>query len=382
MTIQKICIVGLDDYAMLTGDVSYGHIGGESVQHVLLARAWRDLGLDVSIVVHDHGQPRVTTVDGIRAVAAFPRNGGMRVLRFLHPRLTGVTRAMREVDADVYYQSPAAPWSGVAVWFARRFQKRSVLRIASDSDCLKGRQPMRHRRDRWLFDYGVRHASLIAAQTEQQRALLERHYGVHSETLNIAVETPHASPARRKDIDVVWVGNLRPVKRPDVALEVARRLPHYRFAIVGGSVPRAKAYFDRIASEAKELPNVVMTGGVSYQDVGEWFDRSRVHLNTSDYEGFPNTFLQAWIRGVPVASFFDPDGLIERRDLGRRCTDVDGMCAALEELLRDPAACATIGERARAFVTSQYSAREVALEYLKLLDHPTASTRQARAGAR
>ena len=149
MAIHKICIVGLVDYAMLTGDVSYGHIGGESVQHVLLARAWRDLGLDVSIVVHDHGQPRVTTVDGIRAVAAYPRDGGMRVLRFLHPRLTGVTRAMREIDADVYYQSPAAPWSGVAVWFAKRFRKRSILRIASDSDCLKVRQPTRLRRDSW-----------------------------------------------------------------------------------------------------------------------------------------------------------------------------------------------------------------------------------------
>ena len=200
--------------------------------------------------------------------------------------------------------------------------------------------------------------------------------------MNIAVETPNTSPARRKDIDVVWVGNLRPVKRPDVALELARRLPHYRFALVGGSVPRGKAYFERIASEAKELPNLVMTGGVSYQDVGEWFDRSRVHVNTSDWEGFPNTFLQAWIRGVPVASFFDPDGLIERRALGRRCTDVDGMCAALEELLRDPAACATIGERARAFVTSRYSAREVALEYLKLLDRLEASPQQSRAVGR
>jgi glycosyltransferase involved in cell wall biosynthesis len=379
MATQKICIVGLDDYAMLTGDTSYGHVGGESVQHVLLARAWRDLGLDVSIVVRDHGQPRVTAVDGIRAVAAFNRDSGVRVLRFLHPRLTGLTRAMRDIDADVYYQSPAASWSGVVVWFAKRLRRRSVLRIASDSDCLKGRQPMRHRRDRWLFDYGVRHASLIAAQTEQQRELLARHYGVPSEALNIAVETPDASFAHRKDVDVLWVGNVRPVKRADLALELARRLPHYRFALVGGSVPREKAHFERIASEARQLPNVIMTGGVSHREVGEWFDRSRVHVNTSDYEGFPNTFLQAWIRGLPVASFFDPDGLIERRALGRRCTDVAGMCAALEELLRDPAGCAAIGERARAFVTGQYSAREVALKYLELLDRPSAS--RSRAGA-
>ncbi|MGH8175755.1 MAG: glycosyltransferase family 4 protein [Steroidobacter sp.] len=378
MAIKKICIIGLEDYAMLTGDASYGYIGGESVQHVLLARAWRDLGLDVSIIVRDHGQPRVTTVDGIRAVAAYRQHAGIRGLRFMHPRLTGVMRAMREIDADVYYQSPAAHWSGVAVGFAKHLRRRSILRIASDSDCVPGRQPLRYSRDRWLFGYGVRNASLIAAQTEQQRQLLARHYGVRSEILNIAVEPPRATSARSKDVDVLWVGNLRPVKRPDIALELARRLPQYRFALVGGSVPRAAAYFERIASQAQGAPNVVMTGGVSYQDVGDWFDRSRVHLNTSDYEGFPNTFLQAWIRGVPVASFFDPDRLIERRGLGRRCEDVDGMCAAIDELLRDPAGCGAIGARAQAFVSNQYSARQVALKYLELLDQKKESPLRPR----
>jgi glycosyltransferase involved in cell wall biosynthesis len=240
---------------------------------------------------------------------------------------------------------------------------------------------MRYRRDRWLFDYGVRNASLIAAQTERQRELLARHYGVQSEPVNMAVEMPGASSTRHKDIDVVWVGNLRPVKRPDIAIDIARRLPHYRFALIGGSVPSEKAYFERIASEAKALPNLLMTGGVSHQAVGDWFDRSRVHLNTSDYEGFPNTFLQAWIRAVPVASFFDPDGLIERRALGRRCTGVDAMCAALEEMLRDPAGCAAIGESAREFVSSNYAARDVALRYLELLDRPHAQARRG-SGAR
>jgi glycosyltransferase involved in cell wall biosynthesis len=377
MAITKICIIGLEDYAMLTGDGSYGYIGGESVQHVLLARAWRDLGLDVSIVVHDHGQPRVTTVDGIRVVAAYRMDAGMRMLRFFHPRLSNLLRAMRQVGADVYYQSPAGAWSGAAVWYAKHAGKRSIVRIAGDNDCRRGRH-MRYRRERWLFDYAVRNASLLAAQTEKQRELLVHNYGVHSEVLDIAVEAAKPGAARSKDFDVLWVGNLRQVKRPDIALELARRLPGYRFAIVGGSVPSGKDYFERIANEAKALPNVVMTGAVSYDAVGDWFERSHIHVNTSDSEGFPNTFLQAWIRSVPVVSFFDPDGLIERRNLGRRCADIDDMCAAIGQLLRDPAASAAIGERARAFVSNQYSARHIALKYLELLDRRRASPLESR----
>ncbi len=53
---RRICIVGLDSYGMLSGEGDLKYIGGETVQHVLLARAWRDLGHDVSMIVHDDGQ--------------------------------------------------------------------------------------------------------------------------------------------------------------------------------------------------------------------------------------------------------------------------------------------------------------------------------------
>jgi glycosyltransferase involved in cell wall biosynthesis len=375
MAIGKICILGLEDYAMLTGNGAFGYVNGESVQHVLLARAWRDLGLDVSIVVYDHGQPRTTMIDGIRAIAAYPRQGGIRVLRFLHPRLTSVMRAMREIDADVYYQSPAAPWSGVVAYFAKRFRKRSILRIASDTACRRGeaperhrRQPVTYRRDRWMFDYGVLNASLVAAQTEHQRELLARNYGIHSETVNIAGEFPTGPRAQDKDVDVLWVGNMRAVKRPDIALELARRLPRRRFAFVGGGVPGGEEYFERIAGAARALPNVTFAGSVSYQVANSWFDRARLHVNTSDQEGFPNTFLQAWIRRVPVVSFCDPDGLIERRGLGRRCRNIDEMEAALEQLLRNPAEAADIGARAHLFAASEFSAPHIATRYLDLLE--------------
>jgi glycosyltransferase involved in cell wall biosynthesis len=253
-----------------------------------------------------------------------------------------------------------------------------VLRIASDSNCRRDKQSMRLQRDRWLYEYGLKNASLVAAQTEQQRELLADNYGVDSDVVNMTVEIPASSAPLKKDVDVLWVGNLRPVKRPDVVLELARRLPQYRFVLIGGSPPGGEDYFARIQEAAQSLPNVVLTGGIAYPAVGEWFDRARLHVNTSDYEGFPNTFLQAWVRGVPVASFFDPDRVIERRGLGRRCADMDSMCKEVDELLRDTSACAVIGERAREFVRSRYSAREIALRYLELLDRRGAVPERSR----
>jgi hypothetical protein len=39
------------------------------------------------------------------------------------------------------------------------------------------------------------------------------------------VEVPRGSAEVRKDIDVLWVSNLRALKRPELALELARHCP-------------------------------------------------------------------------------------------------------------------------------------------------------------
>jgi hypothetical protein len=84
LSARKICIVGLDSYGMLTGDPRK-YVGGEAVQHVLLARAWRDLGCDVSMIVYDEGS-MPQEIDGIRVVPAYVRTAGIPGLRFFHPR--------------------------------------------------------------------------------------------------------------------------------------------------------------------------------------------------------------------------------------------------------------------------------------------------------
>lgn len=363
---MKICIVGLEDFPQLAQLKSAKYVGGESVQHVLLARAWRDLGHEVSMVVHDHGQGRDTYVDGIRAVAPYTRDEGIPVFRFAHPRLTGMIAALREIDADVYYQSPAGAATGITAWFCRRHGKRFISRIASDLACIPGKQLIRYWRDRKIYEYGLRNADLIVAQSEQQRTLLQRNYGLKSEVLDMAVEMP-SGPQPQKDIDVLWVSNLRPVKRPEIVLQLAQRLPEVRFTLAGGALPGTDEYFRTVTEAAKSIPNLSCPGAVPYTDVGTMFSRAKIFLNTSQIEGFPNTFLQAWVRGVPVVAFFDPDSQIRQRQLGHTATDFEDMVRAIVRLLQDHAERDRIGERARAYAVAQFGPTHIASRYLEML---------------
>ena len=58
---------------------------------------------------------------------------------------------------------------------------------------------------------------------------------------------------------------------------------------------------------------------------------AKLFINTSDLEGFPTTYLQAWQRGVPVLSFVNPDDLINPNRLGKVVKDLDEMSAALQD---------------------------------------------------
>ena len=365
---RKICIVGLDSYGMLSGEGDLKYIGGESVQHVLLARAWRDLGHDVSIIVHDEGQGARRVIDGITAIAAHTRNGGLPGLRFFHPRASKLVGALSSADADVYYQSPAGVNTGFTAWFTQMMGRQFIFRVASDSDCEKEHPRIRFLRDRMLFDFGLKRAHLVAAQTEYQAKLLRDNHGIVSPVVNMVVELPQrgAKPVE-KDIDVLWLSNLRSLKRPELALELARQLPDVKFTVAGGPMPGGQTYFDDVAAAAARLPNVTMLGAVRYAETGALIDRAKIFLNTSSIEGFPNTFLQSWIRGVPVVSFFDPDGLVNRLQLGRIARTIDEMREAVRGLVDIPAYRDNIGRRAREYAQREYTTG-VAARYLDLLN--------------
>ena len=85
-------------------------------------------------------------------------------------------------------------------------------------------------------------------------------------------------------------------------------------------------------------------------------------------EGYPNTFLQAWIRGVPVVSFFDPDDLITTKKLGFVPSNLKDMERNILYLLTDEVKRMAMAEKARTFATEYYSPTNVANKYIHLLE--------------
>ena len=88
------------------------------------------------------------------------------------------------------------------------------------------------------------------------------------------------------------------------------------------------AYFESVRNQALNQRNLTFVEHVPFREIGAHFRAARLFVNTSVQEGFPNTFVQAWMHGTPVVSLsVDPGGVMARHGLGISC---DGSQAALE----------------------------------------------------
>jgi glycosyltransferase involved in cell wall biosynthesis len=364
---MRICFVGLSNLTVLAPDLDPRTAAGEPVQQTLLARACARLGHSVStIATYSHG-PATFTRHDITVFRAYEPHAGVPVVRFVHPRFTGLWRALRDADADVYYVSCAGAILGQIALFCRRYGKRFVFRVASDADCARDTLLIQYWRDKRLYEYGLRRADAILVQSEHQQRLLKRNYGLSSELAGMLVDIDGPPPPfASREVDALWVSNLRPLKRPDLLFDLAAALPHRLFCMAGGRVAIDGSFYDDCEARAAQYANLTFRGAVPYREVNALYRHAKVFVNTSDVEGFPNTYLQAWASGTPVVAYFDPDGVIEREGLGAAPTNAREMRDAVEALTRDEAAWRAASARCRAYVLQRFADDVVLEPYLRV----------------
>jgi glycosyltransferase involved in cell wall biosynthesis len=350
----SICLVGLLNLPVLAREYAHHGIGGMQVQQTLLGRQLVKRGFDVSMVVADLGQPDGASWDGITTWRTFKPEAGIPVLRYVHPRWTSIWSALKRADADIYYVSGVGMMLGLVGMFARRYGRKFVYRLASTSDCHPDTICVKYWRDRQLYAYGLERADLVLSQTPEQQRLMLRHYCRTSLVVPSLLEAPgRCDSFGERSTDVLWVGALRPLKRPSLLLDLARRLPHLKFEVAGGPSPDDPTLFEAVKREAQALPNVRFLGPVPFHDVRLLFERARLLVGTSEIEGVPNTYLQAWGHGVPVVAYLDPEHLIAHNGLGQVVRSPDQMAEAVTKLLGDADLWAKTSARCHDFAAAR-----------------------------
>lgn len=344
---MKIVFINDRIYAYATGAPSAA--GGAERQQWLLARALAARGWSVSVGLRGPLQEGAhILIDGVK----FCGIGQGQIL-------ASWSRFFASEQPDFWYWRCASHLFGFGVALAKLNGIRSVFAAGFDRD-VKVREAL-YERPRWWPAYaiGLSAADRIVVQHGGQFAELPRRWQrkahiVPSIALGVNTSRPHAERPQQ----VAWIATLRQPKRPDLLVEVARRVPHVRFVVCGDvtTFMTPPGYGERMVQLFRSTPNIDYRGQVSPEEALLITAESALLLSTADEEGFPNTFLEAWTHGTPVVSLtIDPDRVISLRGLGAVCPNVDQAATMVAELLRHPESRDAMAHRACDHVASAHS---------------------------
>jgi len=270
---------------------------------------------------------------------------------------------LSKIRPELILQIVGCAYTGISAYYARCNSCKIIWYVASDTDVCPflGKFSLNYIfrfLDKKALEYGINHVHYIITQTKHQGDLLYQYYGRRP---NVIIPNFHPVPQevveKGKEIRVVWVANLKPLKQPEVFLRMARDLRGMRgvkFIMIGRAL---NTKWDReMLKEMSALENLEYLGERSLKEVNEVLARADIFVNTSTYEGFPNTFIQAWMRKVPVVSLnVNPDNVIDDKGIGFFSKTYEQLIKHITILINNTKLRNEMGERAQAFAFDNFS---------------------------
>jgi glycosyltransferase involved in cell wall biosynthesis len=352
----SVCFVMLKAYPLFNPAVKSIFGGAEVDLYLLATELAKDKKFQVSCVVADYGQKFIEQHNDVTVIKSlnFDRNWITWI--------PSLWRALRYADATIYFREMSSLVTSVVALFCKYHKKNFVYRTANTYEC-DGTYFRQHFFRGRMFHWSLRQAKAIFAQNITGRDSLQPHTPVPVEVIANAQHIPDLPEKPRETI--LWVGRSAKVKRPELFLQLARQLPQRNFVMICQQASRdSDNDYDKLLTQANQIGNLRFIQRIPFEEIDDYFQRAFMLVNTSDSEGFPNTFVQACKCGTPVLSLnVNPDNFLDKYNCGL-CAG--GNWDSLTEMCRkllDPATSKTYGQNARGYARQNHSITHIVNRY-------------------
>jgi glycosyltransferase involved in cell wall biosynthesis len=160
-------------------------------------------------------------------------------------------------------------------------------------------------------------------------------------------------------LNVIWMGRLTRVKRPDRVIELAKHFPGVNFIIAGDGELRAEL-------EAMAPRNVYFLG---VQSSDEIFSLADVVLLTSDSEGMPLTLIEGQMAGVPAIAtdVGSVSEIVENEVTGLlTSTQIEQIISSLGRLLSDSMLRSIMAKNAKERALDRFSIEKMVESHIQV----------------
>lgn len=175
---------------------------------------------------------------------------------------------------------------------------------------------------------------------------VKKHWNYDIPVLPLGVDSIQIESTAKDSVkSIIWVGNIKSNKRPQILLECAKAFPQLHFTMVGDGDMQ-----NEIEKEITELSltNVSLTGRIPNNQVYEQMQKNDLFLMTSEYEGLPKVTQEAAQCGLPsiyIGENYDVD-FIESGVNGFKVMSLEEMKEKIQYLFDHPKEYAEMSKKA------------------------------------
>jgi len=273
---------------------------------------------------------------------------------------------LKNIKADIYIQRTATIGTGLVAFFCKLFKKKFIYMISHEID-VSGEFKRKNKFNGIIYEWGLKNADLIISQSEKQKELLKRNYNKKSVVIKSVYKIKEDIGFDDKKY-VLWVGRCEKWKAPEKYLQLVKNNQDIKFIMI---MPKSNSkFYDNsfkiIQKKTSKLKNLTFIEKVSFNEIDKYFKKAKMFINTSDYEGFPNTFIQAAKNKVPILSLnVNPDDFLNNNDCGFCVNDLEKMEKKIRELWNDKKIRERLGENAYRYAKNNHNIEKNAKMFVK-----------------
>ena len=295
-------------------------VGGTAVEWKNWFHGFFSLGVNIELLTWHGATNHIKKKHNITIRESYDLNKGIKILRVLYHRIPALYKAIKKSEATHVIQQNSSWIAGVLAIIAKLQRKQFILRIASDSDADIWSSNTLHFKHKIGFWIAIELSDFIFCQNSYQYCLLSKQYSrkaiyILYNPIIIGNKRQYRSKNRSY---ISWIGRFAPEKNLSALVKIAKSFPDINFKIVGQTTSSTRKIDLYNIKELKNLKNVEIIDFIKRENILEFLNNSLMLLNTSNYEGLSNTFLEAWLVGTPIVTTVkvNPDNLIRKNNLG------------------------------------------------------------------
>jgi glycosyltransferase involved in cell wall biosynthesis len=372
---MKICFWG-----DISGAIKGTTIGGGELQMALLAKSLAKEGHEV-VIIDPYSKESFVTEEGIQVFNIPGWNKGLPVIRMFWNRIPALYKLLVKQKADYYYVRMRSYLNLISYMASRKAKGKFLQAVASDIDLLSLRDKYKyeykanfraykyfshHLPNDIIFKYLLKRADFIVLQHTGQ-VIKMRIRGKKVMFPNILDHQNLPVADGEPGQYLIYVGSLTMLKGADKLYDIVNALKIAEPVMIVGQPndSHAKPIFEKL----KELRNTDAKGRIQHSDTLKLIANAKALINTSDFEGFPNVFLEAWSMGIPVLSLkVNPGKIFDKYQLGM-C--FGGDVAKMKEYINTNRAIPSQKEQMLSYVREFHDSTTAGLRFVNLLKNET-----------